>query len=167
MWRNKESLSAVPSTAPGRVVGTSNAPKAPANHVSPTSRAAHATSWLGPTLKVKGEISANEDLQVDGKVEGPISVGEHSLTVGHGGQVTAGLTAREIIIYGKVEGNIGAGESVEIKKDASVMGELTTQRIVIEDGAYFKGSIEIAKSGNQVDLKVDNSLLAQTASKSA
>jgi cytoskeletal protein CcmA (bactofilin family) len=118
-------------------------------------------------MKVKGEISGNEDLLVDGKVEGPISVGQHRLTVGHNGQVTGGLAAREIIIYGKVEGNLSASESIEIKKDASVIGDLTTQRIVIEDGAGFKGSIEIAKSSKQVDSKLDNSFLAQTASKSA
>ena len=167
MWRNKESQSAAPSASPGRVVETVSAPKAVANTVSPTNRATHATSSLGPTVRVKGEISGNEDLQVDGKVEGPISVGEHRLTLGQDGQVTAGLTAREIIIYGKVEGNLTASESIEIKKDASVIGDLTTQRIVIEDGAYFKGSIEIAKSSKQADSKLDNSSLARTASKSA
>jgi cytoskeletal protein CcmA (bactofilin family) len=119
-------------------------------------------------MRVKGEISGNEDLLVDGKVEGPISVGQHRLTVGHDGQVTGGLAAREIIIYGKVDGNRSVvSESIEIKKDASVIGNLSTRRIVIEEGADFKGSIEIGKSSEQVDSKLDNSFLAQTASKSA
>ena len=105
-------------------------------------------------MKVKGEISGNEDLLVDGKVEGPISVGEHRLTVGREGQVIGGLAAREIIIYGKVEGNqTVVSESIEIKKDASIIGNVTTRRIVIEDGGAFKGSIEIEEGGKQAEPK--------------
>ena len=158
MWRNKESQSA-PSPASGRVVETLSAPKVSAINVSPTGSVAQATSWLGPTLRVKGEISGNEDLLVDGKVDGPISVGEHRLTVGHKGQVTGGLAAREIIIYGKVDGNHNVvSESIEIKKDASMIGHVITRRIVIEDGAGFKGSIEIEESSKQVDSNLDNSI---------
>jgi cytoskeletal protein CcmA (bactofilin family) len=110
-------------------------------------------------MRVKGEISGNEDLLVDGKVEGPISVGEHRLTVGHKGQVTGGLAAREIIIYGKVDGNHNVvSESIEIKKDASMIGHVITRRIVIEDGAGFKGSIEIEESSKQVGSNLDNSI---------
>jgi cytoskeletal protein CcmA (bactofilin family) len=118
-------------------------------------------------MRVKGEISANEEVLVDGKVEGPISVGEHRLTVGRNGQVTGGLVAREIIIHGRVEGSFRVvSESIEIKKDASVTGNVTTRRIVIEDGADFKGSIEIQGSDKQVDSNLDNSP-ARTLSKSA
>ena len=166
MWRNKEPQSA-PSAASGSVVAPSNNPRVPTSSASPTSTTTHATSWLSPTIRVKGEISGNEDLLVDGKVEGPISVGEHRLTVGHNGQVTGGLAAREIIIYGKVDGNLNVvSESIEIKKDASVIGDVTTRRIVIEDGAGFKGNIEIEESGKQVDSNLDNSI-ARTLSKSA
>jgi cytoskeletal protein CcmA (bactofilin family) len=166
MWRNKESQSTAPSASPGRVVETLSAPKVPVDTVSPTSRAAHATSWLGPTVRVKGEISGNEDLQVDGKVEGPISLGDHRLTVGLNGQVTAGLAAREIVIYGKVEGNLTAGERIDIKKEGSVTGDITTTRISIEDGACFKGSIEIGGKSKQVDANLGASF-ARTVSKSA
>jgi cytoskeletal protein CcmA (bactofilin family) len=110
-------------------------------------------------MRVKGEISGNEDLVVDGKVEGSISVGEHKLTVGREGQVTGGLAAREIIIYGKVEGNLSVvSESIEIKKGASVIGDVKTRRIVIEDGASFKGSIEIGESSKQVDISIARTL---------
>jgi cytoskeletal protein CcmA (bactofilin family) len=147
MWRNKESQ----STAPG----AANAPRGPANSGGPSGTTAH-PSWLSPTMRVKGEISANEDLLVDGKVEGPISVGEHTLTVGQNGQITGGLAAREIIIYGKVDGNHKVmSESVEIKKNALMVGDVITRRIVIEDGAGFKGSIEIEESSKQVDSKLD------------
>jgi cytoskeletal protein CcmA (bactofilin family) len=157
MWRNKESESTTPSTS---------SPKVPANSTGPTGTTAH-DSWLSPTMRVRGEISGNEDLSVDGKVEGSISAGEHRLTVGHNGQVTGGLAAREIIIYGKVDGNHDVvSESIEIKKDASVIGNVKTRRIVIEDGAGFKGSIEIEESGSQVDSKLDKSI-ARTRSTSA
>jgi cytoskeletal protein CcmA (bactofilin family) len=118
-------------------------------------------------MKVKGEISGNEDLLVDGKVEGPISVGEHRLTVGQNGQVTGGLAAREIVIYGKVDGDRSVvSESIEIKKNASMIGNVTTRRIVIEDGAAFKGSIEIQESSKPVEPKLDGST-GRALSKSA
>jgi cytoskeletal protein CcmA (bactofilin family) len=168
MWRNKQSQSAAPSASSGRVVDRSSAPKVPASSGSPTSTTALAASWLAPTMKVKGEICGDEDLLVDGKVEGSVSVGQHRLAVGRNGQVTGGLAAREIIIHGKVEGNFSVvSKSIEIMKDASVIGDLTTQRIVIEDGASFKGSIEIEKSDKQVDSQLDDSFLARTAAKSA
>lgn len=157
MWRNRESQ----PTAPG-----TSGPKGPANS-SPTGATTRATSWLSPTLRVKGEISANEDLLVDGKVEGSISVGEHTLTLGRDGHVTGGLAAREIIICGKVDGNRTiVSESIEIKKDASVVGNVKTRRIVIEDGAGFKGSIEIEESSKQADSNLDNPT-ARTLSTSA
>jgi cytoskeletal protein CcmA (bactofilin family) len=113
---------------------------------------------------VKGQISGNEDLVVDGKVEGSISVGEHRLTVGQNGHVTGGLVGREIIICGKVDGNQAVvGESIEIKKDASVIGNVTTRRIVIEDGAGFKGNIEIQESDKQASPKAETSPKAESS----
>src|SRR5260370_39703678 len=96
MWLNKQSKSAAPRT---------RGPKVPANSGSPTGTTVHAASLCSPTMTTKGEISGNEDLLVDGKVEGPISVGEHKLTVGRNGHVTGGLTAPENIIYCKNYGN--------------------------------------------------------------
>ncbi len=167
MWRNKESQSTAPGAASGRAAENSSAAKAPTNSGGPGGTTAHAGSWLTPTMKVKGQISGNEDLLVDGKVEGPISVGEHRLTVGQNGHVTGGLAAREIIICGKVDGNQAVvGESIEIKKDASMIGTVTTRRIVIEDGAGFKGNIEIQESGQQARSKAESST-EQAFSKSA
>jgi cytoskeletal protein CcmA (bactofilin family) len=167
VWRNKESQSTAAGAASGRAAENSNAAKAPTNSGGPGGTTAHAGSWLTPTMKVKGQISGNEDLLVDGKVEGPISVGEHRLTVGQNGHVTGGLVAREIIICGKVDGNQAVvGESIEIKKDASMIGTVTTRRIVIEDGAGFKGNIEIQESGKQGSSKAESST-EQALSKSA
>jgi cytoskeletal protein CcmA (bactofilin family) len=148
-------------------VENSSAAKAPSNSGGPGGTTAHEGSWLTPTIKVKGQISGNEDLLVDGKVEGPISVGEHRLTVGQNGHVTGGLAAREIIICGKVDGNQAVvGESIEIKKDASMIGTVTTRRIVIEDGAGFKGNIEIQESAQRAGSKAQSST-EQAFSKSA
>src|SRR5713226_6798856 len=109
----------------------------------PASATVRAAAWLGPSLRVKGEISGNEDLHVEGKVEGPISLGGHRLTVGRSAEVTAEIIAREVVVFGKVDGDLRARDRIEIKKDGSVVGDLSTARVMIEDGAYFKGTIEI------------------------
>jgi cytoskeletal protein CcmA (bactofilin family) len=122
------------------------------------------TAWLGSNLKVKGDIAGDEDLRVDGKVEGPISIGGHRLTVGPTADIKAEISAREIVVYGKVHGDLRARDRIEIKKDGSVTGDLTTARIVIEDGAIFKGHIEIDRSGTQVGTDLDG-LLSRTVAK--
>jgi cytoskeletal protein CcmA (bactofilin family) len=98
---------------------------------------------------VKGEISGNEDLHIDGTVEGLVQIAERKLTVGATAKLTADITAREVTVYGSVKGNVRGKGKIEIKKDGSVNGDLTTAQIVIEDGAYFKGSIEIEKSAEK------------------
>jgi cytoskeletal protein CcmA (bactofilin family) len=108
-----------------------------------------ATARLGASLHVKGEISGNEDLLIDGSVEGLIQLDERKLTVGATAKVTADIIAREVVVYGNVKGNLRAKDRIEIKKDGSVNGDLTTSRIMIEDGAYFKGSIEIDRSSEK------------------
>jgi cytoskeletal protein CcmA (bactofilin family) len=104
---------------------------------------------LGASLRVKGEISGNEDLHVDGAVEGLIHLDDRKLTVGISAKVTADVIAREIVVYGSVKGNLRATDKIEIKKDGSVVGDLTTARIMIEDGAYFKGAIEIDRQSSE------------------
>ena len=106
---------------------------------------------LGATLHVKGEITGNEDLHIDGTVEGLVQLEDRKLTVGASAKVTADIIAREVVVYGNVKGNLRARDRIEIKKDGSVVGDLTTARIMIEDGAYFKGSIEIDKTGDAAD----------------
>src|SRR5208283_263133 len=107
-----------------------------------------ATARLGPSLHVKGEISGNEDLLIEGSVEGLVQLDERKLTVGATAKLTADIIAREVVVYGSVKGNLRAKDRIEIKKDGSVNGDLTA-RIMIEDGAYFKGSIEIDKSAEK------------------
>ena len=122
-----------------------------------------ATARLGSSLHVKGEISGNEDLLIDGSVEGLIQLDERKLTVGATAKVTADIIAREVVVYGSVKGNLRAKDRIEIKKDGSVNGDLTTARIMIEDGAYFKGSIEIDKTSE----KEPSNAFARTSSAAA
>jgi cytoskeletal protein CcmA (bactofilin family) len=120
---------------------------APSDSTYPTTTSGGSTARLGASLHIKGEITGNEDLQIDGSVEGLVQLDDRKLTVGASARVTADLMAREVIVYGNVKGNLRARDRIEIKKDGSVVGDLTTARIMIEDGAYFKGSIEIDKAG--------------------
>jgi cytoskeletal protein CcmA (bactofilin family) len=105
-----------------------------------------ATACLGSSLHVKGEITGTEDLLIDGSVEGLIQLDERKLTVGATAKVTADINARDVVVYGYVKGNVRAKGRIEIKKDGLVIGDLTTAQIMIEDGADFKGSIEIDRS---------------------
>jgi cytoskeletal protein CcmA (bactofilin family) len=105
-----------------------------------------ATGWLGSSLHVKGDITGTEDLLIDGSVEGLIQLDEWKLTVGATAKLTADVNARDVVVYGYVKGNVRAKGRIEIRKDGSVVGNLTTAQIMIEDGADFKGSIEIDRS---------------------
>ncbi len=100
---------------------------------------------IGKAVKIVGQIFSREDLYVDGDVEGTIEVMEHKLTIGPNGNVS-GVKAREVVALGTIQGNVEASERIEIRKDAKLVGDIKTTRIVIEDGAYFKGSIDIIKN---------------------
>ncbi len=122
---------------------------------------AGATARLGSSLYVKGEISGNEDLYIDGTVEGLVQLDERKVTIGATAKLTADVIAGEVIVYGSVKGNVRGKGKIEIKKDGSVNGDLTTAQIIIEDGAYFKGSIEIDRGA---DKEADKNVSSRTAS---
>jgi cytoskeletal protein CcmA (bactofilin family) len=100
---------------------------------------------IGKSVKVVGQIYSKEDLYVDGTVEGTLEANEHKLTIGPHGVIQASIKAREVLVLGTITGNVEAFERLEIRKDAKLLGDIRTARIVIEDGAYFKGSIDIIK----------------------
>jgi len=101
---------------------------------------------IGKSVTVKGQIFSREDLIIDGEVEGAIELNDHRLTVGPNGRVRAGIKAREIVVLGTIDGNVEALDKIDIRKDAKLVGDIKTARIIIEDGAYFKGSIDIVKN---------------------
>ena len=156
MWGNKKpetpqtGVSNPPGTIPPKPVsapleGTAMSTDA----MRPLTTPERASARLGASLHVKGEISGNEDLHIDGSVEGLVQLEDRKLTVGASAKLTADVVAREVVVYGSVKGNLRARDRIEIKKDGSVVGDLTTARIMIEDGAYFKGSIEIDRTGEK------------------
>lgn len=102
---------------------------------------------IGKSVKVKGELSGSEDLYFDGEAEGSVDLQDNTLTIGPNGRIRAALVAREIVVHGKVEGNVCASEKVELKRSCTLIGDISTKRIVIEDGAFFKGAIDIQKEG--------------------
>lgn len=98
---------------------------------------------IGSTVKIKGEISGDEDLIIEGQVEGSISLLSHGLTVGATGKVNANIRAKNVKIDGEVKGDITGGEKVVISKAGRVRGNIVAPRVTLEDGAQFKGSIDM------------------------
>lgn len=143
--RTASSTGATPASAePQRREFTSmSSPNRPFEPETGSARSGSAA--LGKNVTVKGQIFAREDLTIDGEVEGTVECHEHRLTIGPNARVQAGLKAREIIIQGSIQGNVDASDKIDIKKEAKLVGDIKTSRIVIEDGAYFKGSIDISK----------------------
>ena len=127
--------------------------------MTPASSASH----MGASLHLKGDISGKEDLHVDGNVEGLIQLEDCKLTLGPSAKLTGDVAAREVVVYGSVKGNLRGCDRIEIKKDASVVGDLTTNRMIIEDGAHFKGSIEIARKTTDASTDLDKPAYTRAA----
>ena len=102
-------------------------------------------AMIGKAVKIIGQMFSKEDLYVDGDVEGTIECKENKLTIGPNGKLQAAVSAREVVVLGQIKGNVEATDRIEIRKDARLIGDIKTARIIIEDGAYFKGSIDIVK----------------------
>lgn len=115
----------------------------PAGRLDPESRGGPAS--IGKAVRIVGQIFSKEDLYVDGDLEGTVEAMEHKVTIGPHGTAKAGIKAREVVVQGTIQGNVEATDKMEIKKDAKLVGDIRTARIIIEDGAYFKGSIDIVK----------------------
>lgn len=112
---------------------------------------AEAAAHIGKSVLVKGELSGSEDLYLDGEVEGAIDLKNHKLVVGPNGRIRANINAREVVLHGKIEGNITGAERVELKTSCVLTGDITTQRIVIEDGAFFKGVVDLHRDNKTAE----------------
>ncbi len=146
MWKPSQTGTSTPTPSPEPP--SRPAPVSPAvetvNRAPVASTADQAT--IGKGLFVKGDITGSESLFIDGKVEGSVNLPGNRVTVGRNGQVTANVTAREVVILGKIRGNVKASDRVDIRAEGSLAGDVTAARISIEDGAYFKGGIDIQKA---------------------
>ncbi len=131
---------------------------------SPEPESARNAATIGKAVKIIGQIFSKEDLYVDGDVEGTIECQENKLTIGPNGKLQAAVRAREVIVLGQIKGNVEAADRIDIRKDARLVGDIKTSRIVIEDGAYFKGSIDIVKTGDAKPTPQPSSRSAYVAS---
>ena len=151
MWNKQQSQPEAPAAPPSQpAVSTPSvvafgAPSAP----RPATSAVRSSARLGSGLHIKGQLTGTEDLQIDGKVDGPISLNGHQLTVGPTAVLNSEIRAGEVVVFGKVIGNVYAKDRVDVKTDGSVTGDISTARISIEDGAHFKGRIEIDPAKSQ------------------
>jgi len=135
---------------------TTSTPSAPAMSASeppaaprPVATTTADQATIGKSLVIKGEVTGSESLYIDGRVEGSINLSGNRVTVGRNGVVAANINAREIVVLGKVRGNLTASDRVDIRSDGSLTGDVIAARISIEDGAFFKGGIDIRKGGQQ------------------
>jgi cytoskeletal protein CcmA (bactofilin family) len=108
---------------------------------------------IGKSVQIKGELTGSEDLYLDGSIEGTVDLRDHSLIIGPNGKIKAGISARDLVVHGRVEGNITATGRVELRKSCTLIGDVSTQRIVIEDGAFFKGAIDIKEKSESVEAR--------------
>jgi cytoskeletal protein CcmA (bactofilin family) len=155
MWKPNQAGNNTPTTPePVRpVIPATPTFESPAARSSAAARDAVAIptgeqATIGKSLFVKGEVSGSESLYIDGKVEGAINLPGNRVTVGRNGQVAASISAREVVVLGKVKGNVQASDRVDIRSEGSLTGDVTAARISIEDGAFFKGGIDIRKAGD-------------------
>jgi cytoskeletal protein CcmA (bactofilin family) len=137
-----------PGTAPAPTIYESSTPKPAAATAGSPVLPSGEQATIGKSLFVKGEVSGSESLYIDGKVEGTINLPGNRVTVGRNGQVAANILAREVVVLGKVRGNVTASDRVDIRSEGSLTGDVAAARISIEDGAYFKGGIDIRKPGD-------------------
>jgi cytoskeletal protein CcmA (bactofilin family) len=151
MWKPSQPEPASPPPAPEPV-----RPAPPTSALESATRAAAPAAEqasISKGLFIKGEITGSESLFIDGKVEGSINLNGNRVTVGRNGQVSASITAREVVVLGKVRGNVTASDRVDIRAEGALTGDVAAARISIEDGAFFKGGIDIRKPDAKPDAK--------------
>jgi len=141
--------------------GKSNTPASNPNSLNPvkTVSAPIEQATIGRTLVIKGEVSGAEALYIDGRIEGKISLTDNRVTIGRNGSVQGNITAREVVVMGKVNGNLDCSDRVDIRSEGSVTGDVSTVRISVEDGAVLKGGIQVRsgdhKQQNQAHAKAE------------
>jgi cytoskeletal protein CcmA (bactofilin family) len=144
MWKPSQPEPQSPPQAPPEPVRQAPA-AAPVESANRAASAAADQASISKGLFIKGEITGSESLFIDGKVEGSINLNGNRVTVGRNGQVAASITAREVVVLGKVRGNVTATDRVDIRAEGALTGDVAAARISIEDGAFFKGGIDIRK----------------------
>ena len=156
MWKRDEAVK------PTGSAGTGNVPATPATSAPPAAEAARpqtntshdhrlekSTVNIGKSVVIKGELNGSEDLTIEGQVEGKIELRQNVLTIGPNGKIKAQLFAKSVIILGEVTGNVTATEKVDIRDNGSVDGDIASPRVAIAEGAHFRGSIDMQRTGGK------------------
>jgi cytoskeletal protein CcmA (bactofilin family) len=135
VWKKPDENASHPEPAP--------APPRPAAPPAETRRADRPPATIGPSIFIKGDLSGDEDLVIEGRVEGKIDLKQHNVTIGKNGRVKADVFGRVIIVEGEVDGNVFAQEQAILRQSGAVRGNITSPRVILEDGSRFKGSIDM------------------------
>lgn len=143
MWSKQQAVAEPPAVSPSPAPAPSVVPFSSPASVKLGSSSSRSAARIGASIQIKGQVTGNEDLQIDGIIDGPVSLQGHELTIGATAQLNSQIEAGDVTAYGKVVGNVQARGRVDIKKDGSIIGDISSARISIEDGAHFKGRIEI------------------------
>jgi cytoskeletal protein CcmA (bactofilin family) len=153
MWKPNQTGNQPTMTPPPAPEPVRPAPPAPTPEPVRSAPVSGDQATIGKGLFIKGEITGSESLYIDGKVDGSINLPGNRVTVGRNGQVAASINAREIVVLGKVRGNITATDRVDIRAEGALTGDVAAARISIEDGAFFKGGIDIRKPDAKSEAK--------------
>ena len=143
MWQTLDTPKNSPNTTPQQ---QPQQPAASANSVAAQLRTTAEQATIGRSLVIKGEVTGSEPLYIDGRIEGTITLSDNRVTIGRNGVVAANVSAREVVVMGKLSGNVTVSDRVDIRAEGSLTGDVVAHRLSIEDGAFFKGSVDLRKS---------------------
>ena len=155
MWKKEDGKTqGVPeiSTTPAAATGTASPISSPMGETAaPAPASPKGSACISHGIRIKGEVTGSEDLFVDGQVNGKLSLTNGSLTIGPNGQVKADVTAREVIVRGRVEGKVSGRDKVQLSSTGQVNGEVQTNRLTIEDGALLSGRVEAGRQSSKAE----------------
>lgn len=151
MWKREEPVSPPQPASPPKVA----VPAPPVPAANPV-RQELSTVNIGKSVVIKGELSGSEDLTIEGQVEGKIELRQNLLTIGPNAKIKAQVFAKTVVVEGHVQGNISAGERIDIRDKGVVEGNLAAPRVAIADGAQFRGSVDMQGAGKFADASVDS-----------
>ena len=148
MWKRDESVK--PAAAPAQTASTApSAPASAAPSAEPRAQFGRDMVNIGKSVVIKGELSGSEDLTIKGHVEGRIDLKDNVLTIGPNGKIKAEVFAKAVVVLGEVTGNVTASEKVDIRDNGSVDGDIASPRVAIAEGAHFRGSVDMQRTGQQ------------------
>ena len=156
MWKRDEAVKptsgqSTPGGSPGGSTGQSQGSASASSQFGSRQQIGSDVVNIGKLVMIKGELNGNEDLMIEGQVEGKIELKDHVLTIGPNGKIKAEVFAKMLIVLGEVNGNIAASEKVDIRDGGSVNGDIVSPRVAIAEGAHFQGSIDMQRKSGQQD----------------